>query len=244
MKYLDMLAKLGIGNAHPGGFKETLQQLEQFPLPAGARVLEVGCGTGRTACLLAQRGFQVTALDIRPEMIAKGRIRAQAAGVQVAFVEGDACMLPFAPESFDVVLVESVTNFTEAERAAAEYFRVLAPGGQLYDREVLLQLEPPEEAYRELVSYYDVRQLLGVTAWERVWSAAGFASIAFSPMRPFPQSMWEDAVEHPDPVQLSDQNALWDPEIWQMTHQYEDLMERYGHYLGYSLMIAKKSGVL
>jgi len=237
-----MLAKLGIGNAHPGGFKETLQQLAQFPLPAGARVLEVGCGTGRTACLLAQRGVRVTALDIRPEMIAKGRIRAQAAGVEVQFVEGDACRLPFASERFDVVLVESVTNFTEAEQAAAEYYRVLVPGGQLYDREVLLQQETPAEAYRELVDYYDVRQLLGVAAWERVWSEAGFADIAFSPMKPFPQSMWEDAVEHPDPVKLSDQNALWDPEIWQLTHQYEALMERYGQYLGYSLMIAQKSG--
>ena len=68
---LDMLAKLGVGNAHPGGFGETIEQLKNYPIEKGKRVLEVGCGTGRTACFLAEQGCEVTAVDIRPEIIAK-----------------------------------------------------------------------------------------------------------------------------------------------------------------------------
>ena len=42
MNYIDMISKLGIGNAHPGGFAATLAQLERYPLRSGDHVLEVG----------------------------------------------------------------------------------------------------------------------------------------------------------------------------------------------------------
>ncbi|UUZ83362.1 hypothetical protein LJK88_05535 [Paenibacillus sp. P26] len=42
MSYLDMVAKLGVGGAHPGGFEATLEQLQRFPIPPGSRVLDVG----------------------------------------------------------------------------------------------------------------------------------------------------------------------------------------------------------
>ena len=137
MNYLDMLARLGVGNAHPGGYTATLEQLQQWPIPKSSSVLEVGCGTGITACYLAQNGLEVTGLDVRPDMLVKAKQRANELGVKVHYELGDVQCLPFDANTFDVVLAESVSIFTNTRIALSEYFRVLSPGGTLYDREMI-----------------------------------------------------------------------------------------------------------
>lgn len=133
MDYQDLLAKQGVGSAHPGGFAATIDFLKDVSFLPGSKILEVGCGTGRTACYLAGQGYDVTALDIRPAMLRKARFRAQRQRVFVRWVEGDACDLPFPANQFDILLLESVTVFVDAKRALPEYRRVLRPGGRLYD---------------------------------------------------------------------------------------------------------------
>ena len=105
MNYLNMLTQLGIGSAHPGGYSSTLKLLDSISLKSGCSILEVGCGTGRTACLLAQKGYQVTAIDVRPEMIEKARHRSKVQQLNITFEIGDICAIPFADNHFDMVLV-------------------------------------------------------------------------------------------------------------------------------------------
>lgn len=240
IEYLDMLAKLGVGNAHPGGFGETIEQLRKYPIDQGQRVLEVGCGTGRTACFLAEQGIEVTAVDIRPEMIAKARIRAEKLNVQVTFIEGDACQLPFDDNSFDVVMVESVTNFADASKAMAEYYRVLKPEGKLYDREVIRIKDMKPEIHSALCGFYGVTKLYSMKEWQELLENSKFTQINFSGVHPFPLTMFEDKVQHPDPVHLSDKQSFLDPQIWQITAQYDELVDKYHSYLGYTLMIGSK----
>ena len=71
MNYIHMLSRLGMGSAHPGGFEATLRMLKNYPIQPGSRILEVGCGTGRTACHLSEMGYQVTAIDLNENMIKK-----------------------------------------------------------------------------------------------------------------------------------------------------------------------------
>ncbi len=240
IEYLDMLAKLGVGNAHPGGFGETLEQLRKYPIEKGTHVLEVGCGTGRTACYMAEQGIQVTAVDIRPEMITKAKVRAEKTNVQVEFVVGDACQLPFEENTFDVIMVESVTNFAIAQKAMSEYYRVLKPGGKLYDREVIRIKSMTPDINKALCSFYGVAQLFSMKEWQDMLESCKFSRVDFSGSHPFPRTMFEDQVQHPDPVHLSDKQSFLDPEIWKVSAQYDQLVNKYHRYLGYTLMMAVK----
>src|SRR5260221_2220074 len=61
---------------------------------APCRAVELGCGTGTNAVWLAQRGFDVTAVDISPTALERARQRAAAAGVVVRLVAADVTALP------------------------------------------------------------------------------------------------------------------------------------------------------
>ena len=98
----------------------------------GDRVLDVACGTGNAAIPAAQRGGEVTGLDLTPELLERGRRRAQKEGVTIDWVEGDAEALPFDDASFDVMLSTFGCMFAPRHQvAAAEIARVLAPGGRI-----------------------------------------------------------------------------------------------------------------
>ncbi|MGP8060934.1 MAG: class I SAM-dependent methyltransferase [Acidimicrobiales bacterium] len=70
---------------------------------APRRVLELGCGDGVNAVFMATRGCQVTAVDVSPTALAMAREKAQAAGVHIAFVEGDIFAVDVGDELFDFV---------------------------------------------------------------------------------------------------------------------------------------------
>jgi SAM-dependent methyltransferase len=98
----------------------------------GDDVLDVACGTGNVALRAAEAGARVVGLDLTPELFATGRRLAGEAGVEVEWVEGDAEALPFADESFDVVVSTFGCMFAPRhELAASEIGRVLRPGGRL-----------------------------------------------------------------------------------------------------------------
>jgi ubiquinone/menaquinone biosynthesis C-methylase UbiE len=69
------------------------------------RVLEIACGTGRFTVMLAERGADITGLDISGPMLQEGREKAQAADVAdtLEFMRGDAGRLPFPDDHFDTV---------------------------------------------------------------------------------------------------------------------------------------------
>ncbi len=77
--------------------------VEELQLAPGARVLDVGCGTGRHSIELAKRGYRVTGVDLSPGMLARARAKAEEAGVSVEWVHGDATRFSFA-EPFDAAI--------------------------------------------------------------------------------------------------------------------------------------------
>ena len=100
--------------------------------PLGA-VLDIGTGTGRMAELFAESAEHVVALDKNLEMLRVARAKLQHLPTsQVELVQGDFADLPFAPESFDTVLLHQVLHFAQDPALPlAEAARVTRAGGRI-----------------------------------------------------------------------------------------------------------------
>jgi SAM-dependent methyltransferase len=106
--------------------------VEACGIGPGMRVLDVAAGTGNASIPAAQRGAAVTASDLTPELFEAGRRRAEAEGVELEWVEADAENLPFADESFDVVMSAIGAMFAPHHQDVAdELVRVCRPGGTI-----------------------------------------------------------------------------------------------------------------
>ncbi len=82
--------------------RELARVLDEGRIAVG-RALELGCGTGTNAVFLAQRGFEVTAIDLSPLALAQASRRATEAGVNVQFVETDVFRLNVELPPFDFI---------------------------------------------------------------------------------------------------------------------------------------------
>jgi len=100
---------------------DELDALERV-IPAGARILELGGGTGQQARMLAERGFDIVSVDVEGSVYREHRV--------FPVLDYDGRRLPFADESFDVVLSSNVLEHVKDLAALlAEQARVLRPGG-------------------------------------------------------------------------------------------------------------------
>jgi len=105
---------------------------EALDLRAGETVLDVAAGNGNATLAAARRWTDVVATDYVPALLERARKRAEAEGLQVEFREADAEALPFADESFDVVISTFGVMFTpDQDKAAAELVRVCRRGGRI-----------------------------------------------------------------------------------------------------------------
>lgn len=114
----------------------------------GAAVLDIGCGAGFdlycAACLVGPNG-RVAGIDLTPDMVTRARQNLAAAGMtDVEVLEGTAEQLPFAENSFDLVISNGVLNLSpDKERIFAEIHRVLRLGGRLQFADIVMKEELP-----------------------------------------------------------------------------------------------------
>jgi SAM-dependent methyltransferase len=109
------------------GIEVDLLQELLAPVPARARVLDIGCGTGWLGSALLDRGWSVSGVDFSPRMLARARQR-------FPVVRGDAARLPFRDGAVDAAVVSAVLDFVpdpvavlrEARRVARRRVVVLA----------------------------------------------------------------------------------------------------------------------
>ncbi|WP_185897091.1 class I SAM-dependent methyltransferase [Paenibacillus zeisoli] len=240
MDYLEMVARLGIGSAHPGGFLATIEQLEKYKPAVGGTVLEIGCGTGRTACYLAEQGYKVVATDVDPILLSKAKKRAAAMGVHVDFCQADAHALPFPDHTFQTILVESVTNFTQAGRSVSEYFRVLKPTGLLYDREMFVRTSAPDGALDEMKSFFRMPSLMKKEEWISIMESSGFSQIQMLDLSELKDEKLGQQYEYPDDYQFFDEGSLLDDSVLECGIRSSNLIMDNKEHLEYGTLRAVK----
>ena len=105
---------------------------ETMDLHPSSKVLDVAAGNGNATMAFARRWCDVTSTDYVPDLLDRGRARAEAEGHDIAFQVADAEALPFDDNSFDAVVSTFGVMFTpDQPKAAAELMRVCRPGGKI-----------------------------------------------------------------------------------------------------------------
>ena len=113
----------------------TEQVLVERYFSKNGELLNVACGAGREALLLARRGLRVTACDWSPRMVAEARRRAQAANLPVQFAVADLMYdLPYRQQAFDYLFLTNIAHsYIFPSRRRVRFLRqahsVLKPGG-------------------------------------------------------------------------------------------------------------------
>ncbi|WP_157265520.1 class I SAM-dependent methyltransferase [Azohydromonas aeria] len=108
------------------------QLAEAADVRGDERVLDVAAGNGNASLAAARRYARVTSTDYVPELLDKGRRRAEADGLDIRFEVADVEALPYESASFDVVLSTFGVMFApDHATAAREMLRVTRPGGRI-----------------------------------------------------------------------------------------------------------------
>lgn len=95
-------------------------------------ILEIGTGPGFFAIILAEAGYNVTAVDLTPNMLKEAKKNAGNLGGRISWMEMNAEDMDFSDASFDVIVSRNLTwNLPHPDRAYAEWGRVLKKGGLL-----------------------------------------------------------------------------------------------------------------
>ena len=143
----------GTGFMTPGGEGNVANMVDGLEIK-GRRVLDIGCGIGGPAFVLASKyGANVTGIDIEPQLIDQARNRAERLGLSSSceFVKVDPGPMQFPDESFDVVFSAGVImTIDRQEEVLAEALRVLKPGGTL----TVYDWMKPEGDYSDDMRYW------------------------------------------------------------------------------------------
>jgi SAM-dependent methyltransferase len=181
----------GLPRQGPGSDATTRHLLSLAgPIPDRPRVLDLGCGPGRSALLLAaEAGAEVTAVDLHEPFLDELRAASEARGLShlIRPVNGDMGELPYPDGSFDLVWAEGSAYSIGFDTALRDWRRLLAPGGALVLTECVWTTDAPSEDAR---AYWESAYRLR-TAEEnaRAAMAAGYTVIGVYAQ---PDSDWDE----------------------------------------------------
>ncbi|MFI7103452.1 methyltransferase domain-containing protein, partial [Streptomyces sp. NPDC050161] len=205
----------GLPRQGPGSDATTRRLLEAAgPLPRRPRVLDAGCGPGRSALLLAREAkAHVTAVDLHQPFLDQLTDRAARLGLSERIVTVNCSMdqLPFPDGSFDVIWAEGAVYTIGFDIALRAWHRLLAPGGVLVLTEIEWLTATPSAPAR---TYWDGAYPLRTgTANAEAARAAGYRVDAHWPL---PEDDWWDEyytplterIAHADPARPGMSQAL------------------------------------
>jgi SAM-dependent methyltransferase len=243
--YFEIQAKVGI-TKHMGGLEATRKLVELCQIEKSDQVLVVGSGNGVSAIKIHEyTGCRVTGIDLSQDMVERALEKHEP---EVEFQVGDAENLNFPDETFDVVISESVTGFTNKDMSLPEYYRVLRTGGHVGLNEVTWLFNP----LSEIKDYY--QRVMGVNpeseeGWLAFLKKAGFSDVKSSVHTINYRQQFIGDLE----LQSMDFFRIWgrffrlyfqDPEYRRSVHRLSreawHMPPGFNRYFGYGLYVGKK----
>ena len=152
-------------------------------LRPGETVLDLGCGGGLDVFLAAQKvgpDGRAIGLDMTEDMLARANANlARTDFANVRFVAGEIEDMPLEADSIDCVISNCVLNLVpDKDKAFAEIFRVLRPGGRLAVSDIALKKPLPEELAGDLMAYVGcIAGAIALAEYQSGLQAAGFADV-------------------------------------------------------------------
>jgi ubiquinone/menaquinone biosynthesis C-methylase UbiE len=196
-----MLASLGCGN--PTALAE---------LKPGEVVLDLGSGGGIDVLLSARRvgpTGKAYGLDMTDEMLALARENQKNAGLtNVEFLKGEIEHIPLPDNSVDVIISNCVINLSaDKDRAIAEAFRVLKPGGRFAVSDIVVRGDSVPESVRRSMELWVgcIAGALEESGYREKLAHAGFESIDVEPTRIYRA---DDARHFLEDAGMSDESVL------------------------------------
>lgn len=165
---------------HPGGAASTRALASACLINRNSLVVDIAAASGKSAQLLAQEyGATVIAQDISLTNLQKGQRRhTDSQSRAVYHINGDAHTLPLADNSVDVILCEcALCTFDDHNKALAEAFRVLKPGGFIGLSDLFLNQPLPTSLNNELSRWLCIRDALPWHSIEPLVESVGFIAI-------------------------------------------------------------------
>lgn len=212
-------------------------------LPPEPRILDLGCGPGmQTIELLRLSGGTVVALDLLPQMIARVKKAAEAAGFahRLQTVEADINDMAFEPASFDVIWSEGAIYLVGFEKGLAKVKDFVKPGGYVAVSEaVWLQPDPPQEVldfWQEYPEIDTVEKKLDIV------SRLGYQSVNHFVL---PASSWTDLYYDPLANRVSEYEQKWKgiPEAEDVLAEARNeisVFAKYSQYYSYAFFVMRK----
>ncbi len=242
----ELLAKLGKKRLRPGGVEATNWLIEQGGFSKDKKVLEVACNMGTTLIDIAGKyACDITGVDMSDEALSNAKDNVKAAGLEdkIHLLKADAMSLPFADETFDIVINEAMLTMLSnqnKETALGEYYRVLKKGGLLLTHDINVLGEVPD-----VVS--ELRNVIHVPAvplkecdWIQLLEKTGFTDIK---SKSGEMTLMSDkgmiADEGEEGMKLIHENAKKDPHFEQFS-QMKEFFEKHKDKLYYIVFCSKK----
>jgi ubiquinone/menaquinone biosynthesis C-methylase UbiE len=242
---------------HAGEGAATQHLVEKLEIKSSDHVLDVGCGIGATAILIAEKtGARVTGIDLSPKMIEKARERADQLGIsdRVQFKLGNVLALDFNTAAFDVALFESVLTILPGDpiQALSEIFRVLKPDGRVGGNEATINPAGSPELEDLLEQHPAIQRAYTAESLQAQFAAAGFVNVRLDEI----QNSQAPAVDSPSVLKglgcggllsfffLTYPRLIWrlitDPRVRQASMIDKKVTALSKEYMGYVLITGHK----
>jgi SAM-dependent methyltransferase len=233
LTYLDFLAKLGVGGAHPGGIVLTKDILSNEKISSNSHVLDAGCGTGQTASYLYQQyKAKVVGLEISSIMVEKAKSRFLAQQIPIQLIAGSVERIPFEDNTFDFILSESVLAFVNKPKALREFYRVLKKGGRFIANEMTINKNLLLQEELEITKFYALDSLLQEEDWRQLLQEAGFQKINIKKEK--------QAISHGNLVPEFNFSDNFEPELFDILNQHGNIVIKYHDILSYRILSSSK----